>query len=61
MITGYDPASESGYVKLSDKIEAAMRNIQMYLDNVESYDENCELLAKFALPQLEEVRKRLKQ
>ncbi|MDD1627773.1 MAG: hypothetical protein LUQ26_09925 [Methylococcaceae bacterium] len=61
MITGYDPASESGYVKLSDKVEAAIRNINMFLYNVDVYDENCELLIKFALPQLEEVRKRLKQ
>ena len=59
MINGYDAVATSGYVMMSDKIEAAMKNIKLYLDNVENYDENCELLTKFALPQLEEVKARL--
>jgi hypothetical protein len=61
MLEGIEPASISGSIKMSDQIDAAIKNIEMYLDNVESYDESLELLTNYALPQLHEVRARLRR
>jgi hypothetical protein len=59
MIKGYEPVGESGYVKLSDKVDAVMKNIQMFLDGMDVYDESTELLTKYALVELEEIKRRL--
>jgi len=61
MLVGIEPESITGSVRLSDRIDAAIKNIEMYLDNVETYDESLELLTDYALPQLREVRARLRK
>ena len=61
MLVGIEPESITGSVRLSDRIDAAIKNIEMYLDNVETYDESLELFTDYALPQLREVRARLRK
>jgi len=61
MLEGIEPESITGSVRLSDRIDAAIKNIELYLDNVETYDESLELFTDYALPQLREVRARLRK
>jgi hypothetical protein len=55
MIEGIQPLTPA----LSDTVEAAIRNIEFFLYNVEYYDEASELLSKYALPQLKCVAEEL--
>lgn len=61
MLEGIHPTSISGTAKMSDKVEAAIKNIELFIDNVESYDDTLELLTLYALPQLQDVKARLKK
>jgi hypothetical protein len=40
-------------------VDAVMKNIQMFLDGMDVYDESTELLTKYALVELEEIKWRL--